>query len=96
MTVSTDKPEQARTNSFKLELIESVTKELRKNNSGLYLFIDELQEMSEEPLGTLISIQHRMGQEGLPFYIIGAGLPNLPEHSANQDHMRNDCSNTAA
>ena len=47
MTVSTDKPEQARTNSFKLELlIESVTKELRKNNSGLYLFIDELQEMS--------------------------------------------------
>ena len=79
VTVSTDKPEQARTNSFKLELlIESVTKELRKNNSGLYLFIDELQEMSEEPLGTLISIQHRMGQEGLPFYIIGAGLPNLP------------------
>ena len=79
VTVNADKPKQARTNSFKLELlIESVTKELRKNNSGLYLFIDELQEMSEEPLGTLISIQHRMGQEGLPFYIIGAGLPNLP------------------
>ena len=79
VTVNTDKSERTRTNSLKLELlIESVTKELRKNDSGLYLFIDELQEMAEEPLGTLISIQHRMGQEGLPFYIIGAGLPNLP------------------
>ena len=79
VTVSADKTVRARTNSFRLELlIESVTRELRKNDSGLYLFIDELQEMAEEPLGTLISIQHRMGQEGLPFYIIGAGLPNLP------------------
>lgn len=78
-TVTKDKSEQIRTNSFKLELlVESVTKELRKNDSGLYLFIDELQEMADEPLGTLISLQHRMGQEGLPFYIIGAGLPNLP------------------
>lgn len=52
--------------------------QLRAENSGMYWFIDELQEMDKELLGTLIAIQHRMGQENTPFYLIGAGLPNLP------------------
>ena len=59
-------------------LIESIARQLQKKDSGLFLFIDEFQEMASEPLGTLISLQHRMGQDSLPFYIIGAGLPNLP------------------
>lgn len=78
-SVSRESSAQTSENPFKLELlIESITTELRKSNSGLYLFIDELQEMADEPLGTLMSIQHKMGQRSLPFYIIGAGLPNLP------------------
>lgn len=78
-SVSRESSAQASDNPFKLELlIESITTELKKSNSGLYLFIDELQEMADEPLGTLMSIQHKMGQRSLPFYIIGAGLPNLP------------------
>ena len=78
-SVSRESSAQTSENPFKLELlIESITAELRKSNSGLYLFIDELQEMADEPLGTLMSIQHKMGQRSLPFYIIGAGLPNLP------------------
>lgn len=78
-SVSGESSAQTSENPFKLELlIESITTELRKSNSGLYLFIDELQEMADEPLGTLMSIQHKMGQRSLPFYIIGAGLPNLP------------------
>lgn len=78
-SVSRESSAQTSENPFKLELlIESITTELRKSNSGLYLFIDELQEMADEPLGTLMSIQHKMGQKSLPFYIIGAGLPNLP------------------
>ena len=77
--VSRESSAQTSENPFKLELlIESITTELKKSNSGLYLFIDELQEMADEPLGTLMSIQHKMGQRSLPFYIIGAGLPNLP------------------
>lgn len=78
-SVSRESSAQTSENPFKLELlIESITTELKKSNSGLYLFIDELQEMADEPLGTLISIQHKMGQRSLPFYIIGAGLPHLP------------------
>ena len=78
-SISRESSAQTSENPFKLELlIESITTELKKSNSGLYLFIDELQEMADEPLGTLMSIQHKMGQRSLPFYIIGAGLPNLP------------------
>ncbi len=29
-------------------------------------------------MGMLIGLQHQLGQKALPFYIIGAGLPNLP------------------
>lgn len=65
--------------SYRLELlIEEIATQLKDNKSGLFMFIDELQEMYPEVMGTLISIQHRMGQQDLPFYIVGAGLPNLP------------------
>lgn len=68
-----------RTESYRLQLlIEGICKELKSDNSGLYLFIDEMQEMHKTPLSDLITIQHEMGQRGLPFYIIGAGLPDLP------------------
>ena len=70
-SISRESSAQTSENPFKLELlIESITTELKKSNSG--------QEMADEPLGTLMSIQHKMGQRSLPFYIIGAGLPNLP------------------
>lgn len=78
-SVTVSDSDELRTSSLRLELvIESIVQQLRSENSGLYLFIDELQEMDKEPLGTLIAIQHRMGQENMPFYLIGAGLPNLP------------------
>ena len=68
-----------RTDSFRLELlIERYAQELKEAHSGFVLFVDELQEMNAELLSTLISLQHKMGQQNLPFYIIGAGLPNLP------------------
>ncbi|QOL33236.1 AAA family ATPase [Bifidobacterium eulemuris] len=71
--------ERIRTNPFRLEaIVRRLSEELAKENSGLFLFIDELQEMASKPLGALVALQHKMGQDGLPFYIIGAGLPNLP------------------
>lgn len=71
--------ERKRTNPFRLELmVENLADELAKAKSGLFLFVDELQEMADEPLGALVALQHRMGQDGRPFYVIGAGLPNLP------------------
>lgn len=50
----------------------------QKEGSGLFLFIDEFQVMSSDLMGTIIGLQHSMGQEDLPFYVIAAGLPNLP------------------
>lgn len=64
---------------FRLQtMVETIAKELQEVNSGLFFFIDELQEMDEGLLGALITLQHTMGQRALPFYIIGAGLPDLP------------------
>lgn len=68
-----------RASSYRLELlIEGLAEELKKTGSGLFLFVDEFQDMSSEVMMTLITVQHRMGQRDLPFCIIGAGLPNLP------------------
>ncbi|MEE1296067.1 MAG: ATP-binding protein [Bifidobacterium sp.] len=59
-------------------LIEDMASELGKDQLGLFLFIDEFQDMAPELMAMLLTVQHRMGQRNLPFFIIGAGLPNLP------------------
>lgn len=60
------------------ELVEDVSLAMRKARAGFGLFIDEMQDLDEELLTVLLSVQHLAGQRGWPFYIIGAGLPNLP------------------
>lgn len=60
------------------ELVEDVSLAMRKARGGFGLFIDEMQDLDEELLTILLSVQHLAGQRGWPFYIIGAGLPNLP------------------
>ncbi|WP_426939906.1 hypothetical protein [Pseudarthrobacter sp. S6] len=60
------------------ELVEDVSLAMRKARVGFGLFIDEMQDLDEELLTILLSVQHLAGQRGWPFYIIGAGLPNLP------------------
>ena len=61
-----------------LELIEDVTVALAEENRTFGLFIDEMQDLDGVTLGALIAAQHMAGQRGWPFYVIGAGLPNLP------------------
>ncbi|WP_284991090.1 ATP-binding protein [Arthrobacter sp. efr-133-TYG-120] len=60
------------------ELVEDVSLAMRKARAGFGLFIDEMQDLDEELLTVLLSVQHLAGQRGWPFYIVGAGLPNLP------------------
>lgn len=60
------------------ELVEDVSLAMRKARAGFGLFVDEMQDLDEELLTVLLSVQHLAGQRGWPFYIIGAGLPNLP------------------
>lgn len=60
------------------ELVEDIATAMSKTRGGFWIFIDEMQDLDTELLGALISVQHLAGQKGWPFYIIGAGLPNLP------------------
>ena len=45
---------------------------------GFLLAIDEVQYLSSEELGGLISGVHRTAQLGLPLMLVGTGLPQLP------------------
>ena len=45
---------------------------------GSVLFIDEMQHLSVEELGAVCQASHEASQRQLPFFVIGAGLPNLP------------------
>ncbi|WP_427005416.1 ATP-binding protein [Pseudarthrobacter sp. H2] len=60
------------------ELVEDISSSLQGDRSGFGIFIDEMQDLDPALLTALISVQHVAGQRGWPFYIIGAGLPNLP------------------
>lgn len=60
------------------ELVADLAPALRDDSGAIAIFIDEMQDLDPELLGALISVQHRAGQNGWPFYIFGAGLPVLP------------------
>ena len=60
------------------EMVEDLALALKEERSAFGLFIDEMQDLDPELLAALIAVQHQAGQREWPFYIIGAGLPNLP------------------
>jgi hypothetical protein len=60
------------------EVVEDLSHALRETSSAFGLFVDELQDLDDDLLTILLGVQHRAGQRGWPFYIIGAGLPVLP------------------
>lgn len=64
------------------EMVEDLCSALKETQSAFVLFIDELQEVDEELLSALLTVQHRAGQREWPFYLVGAGLPNLPARLA--------------
>jgi len=45
---------------------------------GAVLFVDEMQQLSLEELGALCQACHEAAQRRLPFFVVAAGLPNLP------------------
>ncbi|MCU6480135.1 ATP-binding protein [Arthrobacter sp. A2-55] len=60
------------------EMVEDVSLSMHKARAGFALVIDEMQDLDDELLGALLTVQHTAGQRGWPFYIIGGGLPSLP------------------
>ena len=59
------------------EVLLAVSTATKEASSGVALFIDEVQYLSETDLAALIVSVHKMAQKGLPFVLFGAGLPQL-------------------
>lgn len=60
------------------ELVEDLCTALAEKRSGLVFVIDEMQDLDAPLIAALLSVQHLANQREWPFYIAGAGLPNLP------------------
>ena len=45
---------------------------------GVAVFIDEMQDLGADDVSALCAAAHEISQTGLPFVVVGAGLPHLP------------------
>ncbi|NQX15674.1 ATP-binding protein [Rathayibacter sp. VKM Ac-2857] len=61
-----------------LELVEDVSTALGEQRRAFAVFIDEMQDLDPETMGALLAAQHAANQREWPFYVIAAGLPDLP------------------
>lgn len=65
--------------AFPLTSIRSLLGEaVADQGSGVLLALDEVQYLTAEELGALITAIHRTTQLSLPVILVGAGLPQLP------------------
>jgi len=76
-------PEEGSADSGDLEvdlsnLFVAVGEAAEERQSGVALFIDEVQYFNHKELGALIMAMHKIQQQQLPLVLLGAGLPILP------------------
>ncbi len=64
-------------------LFEQVGLAAQRAQTGLALFVDELQYVPEAQLAALITAIHRTEQRQLPVVLVGAGLPQLRGQMGN-------------
>jgi hypothetical protein len=65
------------------DLIVAVAEAAQQRNSAIALFLDEVQYLSPEELAALVVACHEVAQRGLPFMLIGAGLPQIAALAGN-------------
>jgi hypothetical protein len=63
------------------ELARSVAAAASERGVGVLITIDEMQDLPLSLLAALCGAAHMTGQRDLPFYVMGAGLPNLPSRT---------------
>lgn len=61
------------------DLFVEVGRAAADHDSGVVLLFDEIQFLSRAELEALIAALHRTAQHALPFTLVGAGLPQIPE-----------------
>lgn len=59
------------------EVFVTVGETAYKTETPICFFIDEIQYMKQNELGSLIAALHRVNQLGYPIMIVGAGLPKI-------------------
>jgi len=60
------------------DLFVATAEAAAEHRTGVLVAIDEVQYLSSEELGALITAIHRTSQRDLPLVLAGAGLPQLP------------------
>ncbi len=60
------------------ETVEDTAVALAERKSALILVVDEMQNLDAGLLSALLGAQHQASQRDWPFYLVAAGLPNLP------------------
>jgi hypothetical protein len=60
------------------QLAVEVSRAAQQHQAAFGVFVDEIQDLQPNLLAALIVAQHRCQQIGLPFYVVGAGLPSSP------------------
>jgi hypothetical protein len=60
------------------ELFTAAGELARDLGVGIAVFIDEMQDIHPEELAALCGACHEISQLGVPFVVVGAGLPHLP------------------
>ena len=74
-------PGRADTGTLEIDLqeaVEDLVPALRERGIALAVVIDEIQDVDEELLAALLTVQHRAAQRTWPFVVVAAGLPNAP------------------
>jgi hypothetical protein len=61
-----------------VELLSDVGGLAAETERGVAVFIDEMQDLDPADLSALCAAVHEISQNGLPFVVVGAGLPHLP------------------
>ena len=61
-----------------VELLSDVGGLAADTGRGVAVFIDEMQDLEPADLSALCAAVHEISQTGLPFVVVGAGLPHLP------------------
>ena len=68
-----------------VDLAETVGTAARDDGIGVAILVDEMQELTVDQRSAVCRSCHRAGQLGLPWYVIGGGLPSLPTRLAEAE-----------
>lgn len=74
-------PGRADSGDIEIDLVELLTDVgglAADTGRGVAVFIDEMQDLGPDDVSALCAAVHEISQNGLPFVVVGAGLPHLP------------------